>query len=44
MSIEKYFNELTGKKQQEILLLLGDNEIYDIIPIAEIQMDDFKEL
>ena len=34
--IKIYFNDLTTKKQQEIVEALGDNGNYDTIPIAVI--------
>lgn len=38
-TIEIYWNDLTEEMQEYILSVVGDNANYDIIPIAEIQID-----
>lgn len=40
MTIQIFWDDLTGEKQQEILNALGDNGNYDVFPIAEIDIDD----
>ena len=40
MTIEIYWNDLTEEKQQELLNLLGDNQNWDVFPIAEIEIEE----
>ena len=40
MTIEIYWNDLTKEKQQELLNLLGDNRNWDVVPIAEIEIEE----
>ena len=40
MKIEIYWNDLTEEKQQELLNLLGDNQNWDVFPIAEIEIEE----
>ena len=39
-TIEIYWDDLSEKKQQEILNVLGNNENYDIFPIATIEVEE----
>ena len=38
-TIEIYWNDLTKKKQQELLDVLGDNGNYDVFPLAIIEVE-----
>lgn len=38
--IEIYWNDLTEKKQQELLEVLGDNGNYDVYPLATIEIEE----
>ena len=40
MTIEIYWNDLTEEKQRELLNLLGDNQNWDVFPIAEIEIEE----
>ena len=40
MQIQIYWKDLTEEKQNELLEVLGDNNNYDIFPIATIIIDD----
>ena len=40
MKIEIYWSDLTEEKQQELLNLLGDNQNWDVFPIAEIEIEE----
>lgn len=40
MKIEIYWNDLTEKKQKEILELLGDNNNWDVIPIVTFEIEE----
>ena len=40
MTIEIYWNDLTEEKQRELLNLLGDNQNWDVFPIAEIEIKE----
>ncbi len=40
MKIEIYWSDLTEEKQQELLNLLGDNQNWDVFPIAEIEIGE----
>ena len=40
MKIEIYWSDLTEEKQQEFLNLLGDNQNWDVFPIAEIEIEE----
>ena len=40
MQIQIYWEDLTEEKQNELLEVLGDNNNYDIFPIATIVIDD----
>lgn len=40
ITIEIYWQDLTKKKQQEILDLLGENYNYDVIPICTIDIEE----
>ena len=40
MTIEIYWNDLAEEKQQELLNLLGDNQNWDVFPIAEIEIEE----
>ena len=39
MIVEIYWNDLTEKKQQELLEALGDNGNYDVFPLAIIEVE-----
>ena len=40
MQIQIHWDDLTEEKQNELLEVLGDNNNYDIFPIATIVIDD----
>lgn len=40
MQIQIYWDDLTKEKQNELSEVLGDNNNYDIFPIATIVIDD----
>ena len=40
MTIEIYWDDLTKEKQRELLNLLGDNQNWDVFPIAEIEIEE----
>jgi hypothetical protein len=39
-TIEIYWNDLTAAKQKEITDLLGDNNNWDVFPIATIEIEE----
>ncbi len=43
MTIEIYWDDLKKEKQQELLHLLGDNNNWDINPIAVIEIEEDGE-
>ena len=43
MTIEIYWNDLTEEKQQELLNLLGDNQNWDVYPIAVIEIEEEED-
>lgn len=43
ITIEFYWNDLTEKKQQEILDTLGDNENWDVIPFCTLEIEEGEE-
>ena len=42
-TIEIYLQDLTAEKQAEILETLGDNENYDVFPIATLEFEDEED-
>ena len=40
ITIEFYWNDLTPKKQQEILDELGDNGNWDVIPFCTLEIEE----
>lgn len=44
MIVEIYWNDLTEKKQQELLEALGDNGNYDVNPLAIIEFEEEKTM
>ena len=42
-TIEIYWNDLTEKKQKEIVDIIDDDGNYDIYPIAIIEIEDCDE-
>ena len=40
ITIEFYWNDLTEKKQKEIIDLIGDNNNWDIFPIATLDIEE----
>lgn len=40
MEIEIYWSDLSESKQNEILEVLGDNQNWDMFPIASIEIKD----
>lgn len=43
ITIEFYWNDLTEKKQQEILDTLGDNGNWDVIPFCTLEIEEGEE-
>lgn len=43
MTIEFYWDDLTSKKQEEILLLLGDNGNWDVIPFCTLEIEESEK-
>ena len=41
--IEFYWDDLTPKKQQEILKALGDNGNWDVIPFCTLEIEEDAE-
>ena len=40
MTVEIYWNDLTKEKQKELLEIFGDNNNYDVFPIATIEIEE----
>lgn len=40
ITIEFYWNDLTEKKQKEIIELIGDNNNWDVLPIATLDIEE----
>jgi len=40
ITIEFYWNDLTEKKQNEIIKLIGDNNNWDVFPIATLDIEE----
>lgn len=40
ITIEFYWNDLTEKKQKEIIELVGDNNNWDVFPIATLDIEE----
>ena len=40
MTINIYWDDLTKEKQRELLNLLGNNQNWDVFPIAEIEIEE----
>ena len=40
MQIEFYWDDLTPEKQAEILVKLGDNQNWDVIPFCTLEIED----
>lgn len=40
ITIEFYWNDLTEKKQKEIIELIGDNNNWDVFPIATLDIEE----
>ena len=43
-TIEIYWQDLTKKKREELLQLLGDNRNWDVFPLATIDIEDDEEV
>ncbi len=43
MRIEIYWSDLTEEKQRELLNLLGNNQNWDVFPLAEIEIGDEED-
>ena len=43
ITIEFYWNDLTSKKQQEILDELGDNGNWDVIPFCTLEIEEDEQ-
>ena len=43
ITIEFYWNDLTPKKQQEILDELGDNGNWDVIPFCTLEIEEDEQ-
>ena len=43
ITIEFYWNDLTEKKQKEIIELVGDNNNWDVFPIATLDIEENME-
>jgi len=40
ITIEFYWNDLTEKKQKEIIELIGDNNNWDVFPITTLDIEE----
>ena len=43
IQIEIYWNDLTPKKQKEIIETIGDNNNWDVFPIATVDIEEDQE-
>ena len=43
IQIEIYWNDLTPEKQKEIIETIGDNNNWDVFPIATVDIEEDQE-